>query len=357
MLEPTSIDELIAAVKERPKMLPVGGRTKPQLSTVDGVGLLSLKKLTGITQYEPSEYTFTALAGTPVCDVRDTLAERGQYMPFDPCLVSAGATLGGTVASGISGAGRFRFGGVRDFLIGVRFIDGTGRLLSGGGKVVKNAAGFDTPKLMVGSLGRLGVLAELTFKVFPKPESLETLQISCASHVEAMNHLTKLAGGRWELDALDYRPADKQLFARVGGPAAAVNEMAGALEREINASRMIEAEADSFWSNLSELGSTSIDTIVSKIPVTPKAFLKLQAHLDSIKGCSTHLSGGGAFVWLSLSTDESFQATDAALRSSGLGGLVIKGATPSMWIGQRPERAIDAAVKKVFDPESRFPTF
>ena len=91
--------------------------------------------------------------------------------------VDAGATLGGTVAAGVSGPGRFRFGGVRDFILGVRFVDGQGRLLRMGGKVVKNCAGFDLPKFFVGSLGRFGVLAEVTFKVFPAPASRLTLKL------------------------------------------------------------------------------------------------------------------------------------------------------------------------------------
>src|SRR4029450_4463398 len=90
------------------------------------------------------------------------LAARGQSLRCDPFLLDAGATLGGTVAAGLSGPGRFRYGGLRDFILGVRFVDGLGRLMHMGGKVVKNAAGFDLPKFLVGSLGRFGVLAELT---------------------------------------------------------------------------------------------------------------------------------------------------------------------------------------------------
>ena len=98
-------------------------------------------------------------------------------MPCEALFAEAGATLGGTVAAATSGPGRLRFGGVRDFLLGVRFVTGDGRVVFGGGKVVKNAAGFDLPKLMVGGLGRFGVLTELTFKVFPKPEKFASLAI------------------------------------------------------------------------------------------------------------------------------------------------------------------------------------
>src|SRR6185369_15555126 len=126
---------------------------------------------------EPSEFTFTARAGTPVRDVVAALAERGQYLPFDAPWLAAGSTLGGLVAGGVAGPGRFRFGGIRDFILGIRFVDGAGRLLRLGGKVVKNAAGFDLPKFFVGSLGRFGVLVEITFKVFPRPISKLTLRL------------------------------------------------------------------------------------------------------------------------------------------------------------------------------------
>ena len=121
------------------------------------------------------ELTITALAGTPVRVVQAALAAHGQHLPFDPPLARAGATLGGVVAAGTSGPGRHRHGGVRDFIIGARFVDGTGALVGGGGRVVKNAAGFDLPQLMVGSMGRLGVLVEVAFKVFPAPPAWGTL--------------------------------------------------------------------------------------------------------------------------------------------------------------------------------------
>src|SRR6188474_3320713 len=178
-LAPQTPAELADAIRATPRVLAVGARTKQRLSAIDdGVTLLSTRALSGIVEYEPSEFTFTALAGTPVREIAAALAERGQYLPFDPLLVEAGATLGGTVAAGLSGPGRFRFGGLRDFILGVRFVDGLGRLLRMGGKVVKNAAGFDLPKFFVGSLGRFGVLTELTFKVFPRPAASRTLRLT-----------------------------------------------------------------------------------------------------------------------------------------------------------------------------------
>src|SRR5215203_1976352 len=174
---PTTTDEVQELVQSFPKVLAQGGKSKASLLYTAGqaVARLDMTKLTGISEYEPGEYTFTAYAGTTISEIANTLAQHGQYMPFDPPLIEQGATLGGTIAAGLSGSGRYRYGGVRDFILGVHIVDGEGRLIRGGGKVVKNAAGFDLPKLMVGSLGRLGIVISASFKVFPAPAATATL--------------------------------------------------------------------------------------------------------------------------------------------------------------------------------------
>ena len=133
---PSSASEIQEIVRTLPRMHLRGGGSKPALSTppTDSL-LLDLSGLSGLVEYEPAEYTFTAQAGTPVADIQAVLAKEGQYLPFDPPLAAAGATLGGIVAAGTSGAGRVRYGGVRDFLIGTRFVDGRGELLRDGGSI------------------------------------------------------------------------------------------------------------------------------------------------------------------------------------------------------------------------------
>ena len=142
VIQPTTLDEVQAAVAGSAHVVVRGAGTKRGLCAPAGEAtVLDVSGLSGVLEYEPGEFTFTALAGTPVAAVNRLLAEHGQYLPFDPLLAEAGATLGGTVAAGLSGSGRYRFGGVRDFILGVRFVDGAGALVRGGGKVVKNAAG------------------------------------------------------------------------------------------------------------------------------------------------------------------------------------------------------------------------
>ena len=178
-LRPTTADEVADLVRRHEKILPIGAGTKPALAAAPpGCLALSLGAITGMVDYDPSEYTFTARAGTPLKEIEAALARHGQYLPFDPPFSDAGATLGGAIASGFSGPGRQRYGGVRDFVLGVRFVTGAGEIARGGGKVVKNAAGFDLPKLLVGSLGRLGAIVEATCKVFPRPRATATLLVA-----------------------------------------------------------------------------------------------------------------------------------------------------------------------------------
>ena len=165
MSKPSTIEEVGDFIRgEGPRILVRGAGTKSALySKGSETDDLDLSNLSGIVEYEPSEYVFTALAGTSLEEISNTLLQNNHYLPFDPLLAAEGSTLGGTVASGLSGPGMFRYGGIRDFIIGARFAIGSGKIVKGGGKVVKNAAGFDYPKFLAGSLGRFAVLLELTF--------------------------------------------------------------------------------------------------------------------------------------------------------------------------------------------------
>ncbi len=154
--------------------------------------------------------------------------------------------------------GRQRYGGIRDFLLGVRFLSSDGAVINSGGKVVKNAAGFDIPKLLVGSLGRLGVMTELTFKVFPRPPATKTLHIPCDSHQTALQRIGRAANSRWELDAIDYVPGDG-LFVRLCGPADANDALAAEIKSEWpgEVAEVESSAAESFWRHF---GRTSAAT-------------------------------------------------------------------------------------------------
>jgi glycolate oxidase FAD binding subunit len=159
---PESVAEVAQCVLAHSRLKIVGAATKSAMVHHEpNVTPMSLKSIAGIVDHQPSEFLITAFAGTTIDEMQTELAKFGQYLPFDPPFAAQGATIGGTVAAGLSGAGRLRFGGLRDFIVGIRVVDGLGNVVTGGGRVVKNAAGYDLPKLMVGSAGYLAAIVEV----------------------------------------------------------------------------------------------------------------------------------------------------------------------------------------------------
>ena len=356
LFTPATPAELAEAVRSQPRVLAVGARTKPRLSQVpDGVALLSTRALRGIVEYQPEEFTFTALAGTTVREIGQALAEKCQYLPFDPVWLEAGATLGGTVAAGTSGPGRFRFGGVRDFILGVRFVDGQGRLLRMGGKVVKNCAGLDLPKFFVGSLGRFGVLAEITFKVFPVPASRLTLKLPVPGAEAAAKMLMDAANSRWEAEALDLLPDGRTVCVRLAGPGPAIE----AVSREILArwpgEAMSAAEANAAWSELREFRWAHQGGALVKVVITPSVVGSLDAAARSLDGTRVHISAGGNVAFISLPPSVQPAALQEKLRTLGVQAVTLRGNIP-LWCGARSVPAIAGAVKQALDPQNRFPS-
>lgn len=216
---PETSEELQQIVCEKSAIIIRSGGSKTGLSSpTEDAHVLDMSQLHGIIEYQPDEYTFTAYAGTSLAEIIAALAEHGQYLPFDPILAENGATLGGTVAANTSGSGRYRYGGVRDFILGIRFVDGQGNLVRSGGKVVKNAAGFDLSKFMVGSLGHFGALVEMSFKVFPQPAIYQTLALTYADSQSVLKAIFALSTSPLEMDALDLSVGDNYtLLIRIGG--------------------------------------------------------------------------------------------------------------------------------------------
>lgn len=348
-LAPATVAELADAVRATPRLIPVGSGTKPRLAHVgDAYARLSTGNLRGIVEYEPSEFTFTALAGTPLKEIVAALAERGQYLPFDAVLADAGATLGGTVAAGLSGPGRWRFGGLRDFILGVQFVDGAGRLLRMGGKVVKNAAGFDFPKFFVGSAGRFGVMAELTFKVFPRPLTLRTLRLEARDIAAKTKILTEAASARWELDALDTALEEAAVFARIGGPAAALDALTAEILARYPGAVMNAGDASLFWQAIANFKWAHSGGALLKLALTPSQAGEFAAFVRGVPGARGWLSAGGNAGYLSL-------APDAKLPTIPWPGVTLRGEGP-LWHGPRRDFAVVRAVKVALDPDNRFPT-
>jgi FAD/FMN-containing dehydrogenases len=348
MLNPTTSAELVDAVRSAPRVLAVGAGTKPRLSAVgDDVVRISTAKLRGILEYEPSEFTFTALAGTPVREIVVALAERGQYLPFDPMFADAGATIGGTVAAGISGPGRFRFGGLRDFILGVRFVDGEGRFLRMGGKVVKNAAGFDLPKFFVGSLGRFGVLAEVTFKVFPRPLVTRTLRIETVDAEAKRRFMTEAASARWEIDAMDTPVGEGAVFARLAGPPAALDALASDVLARWLGTVLSDADANEFWACARECRWAHAGGALVKVVLTPAQVAAFEVQVRAMAEARGWIGAGGNVGYVSL-------PAGVTLPELAWPAMTLRGAG-ALWPGAKPRFDVMARVKAALDPNHRFP--
>ena len=351
-LRPGSFREVQQAVADHARIRPCGGGTKPALSRPsEGIAALDLSGLSGIVEYEPEEYTFTALAGTPVAQVRERLAREGQYLPFDPVLVRAGATLGGTVAAGTGGSGRYRYGGIRDFLLGIRFVSGRAELVRGGSRVVKNAAGFDLPKLMVGSLGRLGVLVEMTFKVFPLARRWLTLEASLPSLPEALEAIRRLRSAPLDLAAVDLEPPGR-LLVRVGGRRESVGARLERVRELVGQGVQLQGQEERVhWDGVREFDWAPPDWNLMKVPMTTGRIADLEESLRPTR-CRTRYCAGGSLAWLAWPGP--LDPVDRALGHSDLTGLVIRGKGDTVRPGRIQDRVFSKRIRGALDPDGRF---
>lgn len=231
------------AAAERTPLDIVGGGSKHWYGRAPHGETVHVAAHRGVVNYAPDELVLTARAGTPLAQIETLLAEHGQMLPFEPPHFGANATLGGTLACGFSGPRRPYAGSARDFVLGARIINGEGELLRFGGEVMKNVAGYDVSRLMVGSLGTLGIILEASLKVLPRPAREITLaqELDAAQAIETMN---RLAGTPVPLSAACYD--GNLLYLRLSGAASAV----AAARSRVGGNEVTEGEA--YWAKVRE---------------------------------------------------------------------------------------------------------
>jgi glycolate oxidase FAD binding subunit len=201
----------------------VGAGTKSFVGTQGQGSLLSVADHVGILDYKPDELVLTARAGTPLTALELLLAEHRQMLPFDPPLFAEGGTIGGAVACGFSGPARPWRGSVRDAVLGVEIVNGEGRRLSFGGRVMKNVAGYDLSRLMVGAFGTLGVLLSVSVRVLPRAEA----EATCVHFAERDAALERvIALGRTAEPVTATCHVDGKLYVRFAGAPQAVHKAA-----------------------------------------------------------------------------------------------------------------------------------
>jgi glycolate oxidase FAD binding subunit len=179
--------------------------------------------LHGVVSYEPSELVVTVRAGTPLAQLESLLAAQGQCLPFEPPHFGGGATVGGMVAAGLSGPARASVGAVRDYVLGLVLLNGRGELLTFGGQVMKNVAGYDVSRLMVGALGTLGMIVEVSLKVMPVAPAEATLKFEF-DEAEALRRVNAWGGQPLPLNASCWLQelGTPTLYLRLRGAVAAV---------------------------------------------------------------------------------------------------------------------------------------
>ena len=166
-------EHVFDAIEQKKPLKIVGGNSKAFLGRATKGSLLDVSDYSGIISYEPTELFITARAGTLLSDINNTLFKYGQMLGFDPPNYNTRTTIGGVVATGLSGSRRPYSGSVRDSILGIRCINGLGKDMSFGGQVIKNVAGYDVSRLLVGSMGRLAIITQISLKILPEKVAVQ----------------------------------------------------------------------------------------------------------------------------------------------------------------------------------------
>ena len=304
--------------------------------------ILDVTPYTGIVNYEPTELVLTARAGTPLAEIEAALASKRQMLAFEPPHFGEGATLGGCVAAGLSGPRRAYAGAVRDFVLGVRMIDGKGEDLKFGGQVMKNVAGYDVSRLMAGSLGTLGVLLEVSLKVLPVPAEELTLRFELAQQ-NALDMMNRYAALPLSLSASCYHEGVMTL--RLSGAASAIRSAQAKLGGEI------VSDAEKFWLGLREQQHDFFKRRQNlwrlSLPSTSQA-LTLPGH--------QLIEWGGAIRW--LLSDEPAAIIRQSVSALGGQAILFKSPDPMLNTPFHPLSsqlmAIHQRLKHSFDPHHIF---
>ena len=312
-----------------------GGGSKDFYGNAPRGEILDTRGYAGIVSYEPTELVVTARCGTPLTELEAALAENDQFLPFEPPHFGAGATIGGCVAAGLSGPRRAAAGAVRDFVLGTKLIDGRGRVLQFGGAVMKNVAGYDVSRLLAGSLGTLGLIAEASLKVLPRLPSERSLRLE-ANEGEALATMNRWAGQPLPVSASAWH--EGRLFLRLSGAEPAVHAAAQRIGGE--------AEQASLWTELKEQAH----------PFFAGAEPLWRISLPSA-AAPLHLPGrqliewGGALRW--LKSDASPKAVREAATRAGGHATLFRAADKSagVFTPLDPVNArLHTALKAAFDP-------
>jgi glycolate oxidase FAD binding subunit len=331
---------LWAATEGKTLEISAGGSKRPLGRPAEADSVLDVSRLAGVVDYEPAELVLTARPGVTLKEIQALLALNAQMLSFEPpdwrpLLGTAGEpTLGGTLATNLSGPRRLRAGAARDFFLGFSAVNGRGELFKAGGKVVKNVTGYDLCKLMAGSFGTLALLTEVTIKTMPRPETTCALLLTGLTDEAAVALMAKALNTPYEVSSATHLPAaaaSRLGFANSGltalrleGPAPSIAFRADALERLLGAGARLDAEETArFWRQIAEVAPLPRDAsrIVWRLCPTPSAAPAIVAAIRAgAESADWFYDWAGGLVWLSL---------DAAQAGPDAGAGLVRGALKS----------------------------
>ncbi|KAA3628602.1 MAG: glycolate oxidase subunit GlcE [Proteobacteria bacterium] len=334
-------ERVVAAAADRTPLAIMGGGSKGFYGRASTGTPIGISGHCGIVAYEPKELVITARAGTSLREVEETLAAQGQMLPFEPPHFGSGATIGGMVATGLSGPRRPYTGSVRDYVLGVRMLNGQGEQLRFGGEVMKNVAGYDLSRLMTGSLGILGIILEVSLKVLPKPEQELTLLRECdaGTAVEFMNTTAAKP-----LPVSGACHDGTVLRLRLSGTSRAV----AAASRELGGSE--DGAGERFWRDLRELAHPFLQPAAD-----PLWRVAVRSTTPPLGMGEEWIDWGGAQRW--LRTDSDSETVREAATAAGGHALVFSGGDrgSAVFHPLSPALAlIHSRLKQAFDPQRLF---
>jgi len=261
-------ERIRAAVASGEKLRLRGGGSKDFYGNALSGEILDTRGYAGIVAYEPSELVVTARCGTPLAELEDLLAQNRQCLPFEPPHFGPAATLGGSVAAGLSGPGRAAAGALRDFVLGIKLIDGRAQALDFGGQVMKNVAGYDVSRLLAGSLGTLGLIAEVSLKLAPRPQAEASLRLEMPP-ARALETMNRWAGQPLPVSATAWH--DGELSVRLSGSEAGVRAAAakigGAAFDGAAFWRGVRDQTEAFFSGPEPLWRVSLPSTAPALPL------------------------------------------------------------------------------------------
>jgi glycolate oxidase FAD binding subunit len=332
---------------------------------------VDLSGLSGITLYEPEELVLSAWAGTPLAEIEAAVAEKGQMLAFEPPALarlygSTGGTLGGMIACNLAGPRRIKAGAARDHILGIESVTGRGELVKSGGRVVKNVTGYDLSKLLTGSFGTLAALTQITIKVLPAPETVETVLLTGLDDAAAVRAMALAMNSSHEVSAAAHVPvvhagavhggSDAVTAIRIEGFVPSVAARSAALQELLGHAgpvSILDAEASkAFWASIRDVEPfVDGNQALWRLSVTPS---KAPVIVADIPGGQPVYDWGGGLIWCRSDDGDAIRAAVAA--HGGGHATLIRASeemrrTANVFEPQPvPLAALSARVKESFDP-------